>query len=80
MVANGITRARLPASNEVICTLDDPSVPVIPHNMIFSTSRFTQSQINSWTRLFEAMRLDGTLIDIYRAHLPARVATAILNY
>ena len=27
MVANGITRARLPASNEVICTLDDPAVP-----------------------------------------------------
>ncbi len=27
MVANGITRARLPAANEVICTLDDPSVP-----------------------------------------------------
>lgn len=27
MVANGITRARLPAGNEVICTLDDPRVP-----------------------------------------------------
>ncbi len=27
MVAQGITRARLPARNEVICTLDDPSVP-----------------------------------------------------
>src|SRR4029078_12037991 len=27
MVANGITRARLPAGNEVVCTLDDPAVP-----------------------------------------------------
>ena len=27
MVANGITRARLPAANEVVCTLDDPQVP-----------------------------------------------------
>jgi precorrin-8X/cobalt-precorrin-8 methylmutase len=27
MVANGITRTRLPAGNEVLCTLDDPSVP-----------------------------------------------------
>jgi precorrin-8X/cobalt-precorrin-8 methylmutase len=27
MVANGITRARLPAENEVICTLGDPAVP-----------------------------------------------------
>ncbi len=29
MVANGITRARLPAANDVLCTLDDPSVPAI---------------------------------------------------
>jgi precorrin-8X/cobalt-precorrin-8 methylmutase len=29
MVANGITRSRLPASNEVICTLDDPRVPAL---------------------------------------------------
>jgi len=27
MVAHGVTRARLPANNEVICTLSDPSVP-----------------------------------------------------
>jgi precorrin-8X/cobalt-precorrin-8 methylmutase len=27
MVANGVTRARLPAGNEVICTLDDARVP-----------------------------------------------------
>jgi precorrin-8X/cobalt-precorrin-8 methylmutase len=27
MVANGITRARLPAGNSVVCTLDDPAVP-----------------------------------------------------
>ena len=27
MVANGITRSRLPAENEIICTLDDPAVP-----------------------------------------------------
>ena len=27
MVASGVTRARLPASNEVVCTMSDPSVP-----------------------------------------------------
>jgi precorrin-8X/cobalt-precorrin-8 methylmutase len=27
MVMHGVTRARLPAANEVICTLDDPRVP-----------------------------------------------------
>ncbi len=29
MVANGITRARLPADNDVVCTLDDPVVPAL---------------------------------------------------
>ncbi len=29
MVSEGITRARLPAANEVICTLHDPSVPAL---------------------------------------------------
>lgn len=27
MVANGVTRSRLPADNDVVCTLDDPAVP-----------------------------------------------------
>jgi precorrin-8X/cobalt-precorrin-8 methylmutase len=27
MVADGVTRARLPAANEVVCTLGDPAVP-----------------------------------------------------
>jgi precorrin-8X/cobalt-precorrin-8 methylmutase len=29
MVASGITRSRLPANNEIICTLDDLSVPAL---------------------------------------------------
>src|SRR5262249_26482308 len=29
MVAHGVTRARLPASNEVVCTLRDPGVPAL---------------------------------------------------
>ena len=29
MVANGITRARLPANNEIICTLSHPEVPAL---------------------------------------------------
>jgi len=29
MVANGVTRARLPAGNDVVCTLDDPRVPAL---------------------------------------------------
>ena len=33
MVANGITRARLPAGNAVVCTLDEPGVPDLAHRI-----------------------------------------------
>lgn len=33
MIAHGITRSRLPAANEVICTLDDPAVPELARKM-----------------------------------------------
>ncbi len=33
MVAHGITRARLPARNEVICTLRDPRVPALAEKL-----------------------------------------------
>jgi precorrin-8X/cobalt-precorrin-8 methylmutase len=33
MVAHGVTRARLPASNEVVCTLRDPRVPALAQSL-----------------------------------------------
>ncbi len=33
MVANGITRARLPANNEIICTLGRPEVPALAERL-----------------------------------------------
>jgi precorrin-8X/cobalt-precorrin-8 methylmutase len=33
MVAHGITRARLPAGNAVICTLNDPRVPALAEKL-----------------------------------------------
>jgi precorrin-8X/cobalt-precorrin-8 methylmutase len=33
MVAAGITRSRLPARNEVICTLNDPRVPALARSI-----------------------------------------------
>jgi precorrin-8X/cobalt-precorrin-8 methylmutase len=33
MVANGVTRKRLPANNEVICTLNEPEVPAIAQKL-----------------------------------------------
>jgi precorrin-8X/cobalt-precorrin-8 methylmutase len=33
MVASGVTRKRLPAGNDVVCTLSDPSVPELAAKM-----------------------------------------------
>jgi precorrin-8X/cobalt-precorrin-8 methylmutase len=33
MIASGVTRRRLPAGNEVLCTLSDPSVPSLAERM-----------------------------------------------
>ncbi|MFJ9787279.1 precorrin-8X methylmutase [Amycolatopsis sp. NPDC101161] len=33
MIASGVTRRRLPAENEVLCTLSDPSVPSLAERM-----------------------------------------------
>jgi precorrin-8X/cobalt-precorrin-8 methylmutase len=33
MVSNGVTRARLPADNQVVCTLDDPEVAALAAKM-----------------------------------------------
>lgn len=33
MVASGVTRKRLPADNDVICTLSDPAVPALAAKM-----------------------------------------------
>ncbi|HXW24409.1 MAG TPA: precorrin-8X methylmutase [Xanthobacteraceae bacterium] len=45
MVAHGITRARLPANNEVICTLNDPRVPALAQRL--GTTR-TAAAIDLW--------------------------------
>lgn len=45
MVANGITRSRLPAGNQVICTLDDPSVPALAKDL--NTTR-TAAAMELW--------------------------------
>jgi len=54
MVANGITRARLPAENEVICTLDDPRVPGLAAQLGNTRSA---AAMELWRE-----RLDGALV------------------
>src|SRR5262249_52034468 len=59
MVAHGITRARLPAHNEVICSLRDPCVPALASK--FGTTR-SAAAIELWRD-----RLAGAVIAIGNA-------------
>ena len=59
MVASGITRARLPSDNEVICTLDSPQVPEMARQM--GTTR-SAAAVDLW-----ADRLEGALVAIGNA-------------
>ncbi len=59
MVAHGITRARLPARNEVICALNDPRVPAIADKS--GTTR-SAAALDLWTD-----RLAGAVVAIGNA-------------
>jgi precorrin-8X/cobalt-precorrin-8 methylmutase len=59
MVSNGVTRARLPADNEVICTLDDPCVPALAARL--GTTR-TAAAMELWRE-----RLGGGLVAVGNA-------------
>ena len=45
MVASGVTRSRLPASNEVLCTLGEPDVPALAQEL--ATTR-TAAALEHW--------------------------------
>ncbi|MDK3074498.1 precorrin-8X methylmutase [Sedimentitalea sp. JM2-8] len=59
MVSEGVTRPRLPAENEVICTLHDPSVPELAKSM--SNTR-SAAALELWRH-----RLAGALVAIGNA-------------
>ncbi|MFE7120624.1 precorrin-8X methylmutase [Streptomyces sp. NPDC057654] len=59
MVASGVTRKRLPADNEVICTLADPSVPDLAKEL--GTTR-SAAALELWRE-----RLDGAVVAVGNA-------------
>ena len=59
MVAEGVTRSRLPASNDVVCVLSDPSTPALAARL--GTTR-TAAAIDLWLP-----RLGGSLVAIGNA-------------
>ncbi|GAB1516621.1 precorrin-8X methylmutase [Actinophytocola sp. KF-1] len=59
MVASGITRGRLPAANEIVCTLSDPRVPELAASL--GTTR-SAAALDLW-----GDRLDGAVVAIGNA-------------
>jgi precorrin-8X/cobalt-precorrin-8 methylmutase len=59
MVAAGVTRRRLPAANDVVCTLNDPSVPALAASL--GTTR-SAAAVELWRD-----RLEGAVVAIGNA-------------
>jgi precorrin-8X/cobalt-precorrin-8 methylmutase len=59
MVASGVTRSRLPAQNQVLCTLSDPTVPALAAEL--GTTR-TAAAIELWRE-----QLEGSVVVIGNA-------------
>ena len=59
MVASGITRGRLPAGNEIVCTLNDPAVPALAERL--GTTR-SAAALDQW-----GSRLPGSVVAIGNA-------------
>jgi precorrin-8X/cobalt-precorrin-8 methylmutase len=59
MVASGVTRSRLPAGNEVVCTLSDPSVATLAGKL---GSTRTAAAVELWRE-----RLDGAVVVVGNA-------------
>ncbi|MFF2651417.1 precorrin-8X methylmutase [Streptomyces sp. NPDC058045] len=59
MVASGVTRTRLPAGNEVVCTLSDPAVPALAAEL--GTTR-SAAALELWRD-----RLDGSVVAVGNA-------------
>jgi precorrin-8X/cobalt-precorrin-8 methylmutase len=59
MVASGVTRSRLPAANDVVCTLSDPAVPELAARM--GATR-TAAAMELWRE-----RLDGAVVVVGNA-------------
>ncbi|WP_205825447.1 precorrin-8X methylmutase [Microbispora catharanthi] len=59
MVASGVTRKRLPAANEIICTLGDPRVPALAERL--GTTR-SAAALDLWLD-----RLDGAVVAVGNA-------------
>ncbi|WNF28390.1 precorrin-8X methylmutase [Streptomyces sp. C11-1] len=59
MVASGVTRKRLPANNDVVCTLSDPSVPELAAKM--GTTR-SAAALELWRE-----RMEGAVVAVGNA-------------
>jgi precorrin-8X/cobalt-precorrin-8 methylmutase len=60
MVAHGVTRARLPANNQVVCTLSDPSVAAIAAELGNTRNRLAGAVVaigNAPTALFRLLEI-----------------------
>jgi polar amino acid transport system substrate-binding protein len=71
---------KTPEDRAAFVMIDVSPAPPVAQNMIFSRRRFSDAEINAWTRLLEQMRLDGTLERICRSQVSPEMTRVLLNY
>jgi polar amino acid transport system substrate-binding protein len=71
---------KTPEERAAFVMIDVSPAPPVAQNMIFNRRRFSDAEINAWTRILEQMRLDGTLERICRRQVSAEMTRMLLSY
>ena len=69
-----------PEERAAFAMVDVSPAPPVSQNMVFSRRRFSDAEINAWTRVFEQMRLDGTVERICRGQVSPEMTRVLLSY
>lgn len=70
---------RDPSLHRRFRAIDMARGPGVARGLMLARARFTAAQSAQWLRLFEDMRMDGTLARIYLGNAPLDVAVALLD-
>jgi polar amino acid transport system substrate-binding protein len=71
---------KVPDERAAFVMIDVSPAPPVAQNMIFSRRRFSDAEINAWTRVLEQIRLDGTLERICRSQVSPEMTRVLLKY
>jgi polar amino acid transport system substrate-binding protein len=66
--------------NEVLVQDWTPGEKGVPHGLVLSKRRFSESEAQHWRAIVQDMRMDGTLKTIYKRYLPESEVSKLLDF